>query len=434
MAQMDGGLLPGDPPGLPADTPAVREEEGGLLAALPLWRILLAIGGVYVAQSMIGGITFMGIPAVLRAEGKGLDQIGLVSLLMLPWALKFLWSPFAERYRIRPDGTRRSRRVVGIGQLACALLLALLAWLGPQAMGPMFAILAVVAIIAATVDIAADAFAVEQLAKEHRGWGNSAQVGGGYVGMVLGSGLFLVLVPSVGWAVAMGVMALFMLVLAAPFLLTPEPAQAIPQDRHRPSLGFALRRPEVRAGLLIAVLFEAGVRLLQVLAGPFLIDRGLDLATLGIVNGVGGVMLGLVGTLLGGLLVGVAGAERAVMVAATAQAVALALLAAGAFLHIGVVPLTALVLLKTLVMAMGFVSLYALLMGLSSLKQAGVDFTLFQCADAAVAGLAGYVAARIAAEFGYGITFAAAAAVAAGSLLILPLLIGRAHAALHMKA
>lgn len=402
--------------------------------ALPLWRVLVAIGGVYVAQSLIGGVTFMGIPAVLRAEGAGLEQIGLVALLMLPWALKFLWSPLAERYRIRPDGTRRSRRLVGAGQMACAVLLAVLAFIGPQSVQVMFGVLALVATIAATVDIAADAFAVEQLAAENRGWGNTAQVGGGYLGMVLGGGLFLVLVPWVGWTVAMGVMALSMLVLATPFMLTPEPARTPPQEAHRPSLGFALRRPEVRAGLVIAVLFEGGVRLMQVLAGPFLVDRGLDLASIGLVNGIGGVIMGLTGTVLGGLLVRLAGAEKAVLVAAAAQALALALLAAGALLELPALPLAGLVMVKTMAMAMGFVTLYALLMGLSSLKQAGVDFTLFQCADAAVAGIAGFMAAGIAARFGYGVTFVAAAVVAVIGLLLLPLLIGRARAALHLKA
>ena len=69
------------------------------------FALFLAIGGLYVAQSVIGGITWAGLPAVLRAEGVSLDRIGLVSLIALPWALKFLWAPAVDR---RPGSVLRS--------------------------------------------------------------------------------------------------------------------------------------------------------------------------------------------------------------------------------------------------------------------------------------------------------------------------------------
>ncbi|NDV48191.1 MFS transporter, partial [Yangia sp. PrR003] len=69
------------------------------------WGVIGAIGGVYVAQSVIGGVTWTGLPGVLRAQELPLDQIGLISLLVLPWALKFLWAPPVERFRL-PDGGR----------------------------------------------------------------------------------------------------------------------------------------------------------------------------------------------------------------------------------------------------------------------------------------------------------------------------------------
>ncbi|NKW81824.1 hypothetical protein HGG72_18295 [Ochrobactrum pecoris] len=90
-------------------------------ASLP--RVLIAAGGIYTAQSLIGGLTFMGIPAILRAENVALDRIGLVSLAMLVWGVKFLWSPWTERLRIQPDGRRRSRLIVMTGEIVVALLL-----------------------------------------------------------------------------------------------------------------------------------------------------------------------------------------------------------------------------------------------------------------------------------------------------------------------
>ena len=70
-------------------------------------------------------------------------------------------------------------------------------------------------------------------------------------------------------------------------------------------------------------------------------------------------------------------------------------------------------------MALGFVALYALFMKWSDPRQAGVDFTLFQCMDAAVSMVAGTLAGIVAERFGYGIFFAIAAAIAVAALPVI---------------
>ena len=74
------------------------------------FAVLTAVGGLYIAQSVIGGVTWIGLPAIMRSEGVPLDRIGLVSLIVLPWALKFLWSPAVERCR-RPASGQKDRRL-----------------------------------------------------------------------------------------------------------------------------------------------------------------------------------------------------------------------------------------------------------------------------------------------------------------------------------
>ncbi|MEM8201762.1 MFS transporter, partial [Morganella morganii] len=59
----------------------------------------MAIGGVYITQTLISMIIMQSVPTLLRSEGFSLSLIGLTSLFMLPWTLKFLWSPFIERLR-----------------------------------------------------------------------------------------------------------------------------------------------------------------------------------------------------------------------------------------------------------------------------------------------------------------------------------------------
>ncbi|MFL5184316.1 MAG: MFS transporter, partial [Microvirga sp.] len=292
--------------------------------------IVLAIGGLYVGQSIIGGVTFSALPSVLRDRGLHLDQIGLTYLAVLPWVLKFLWAPAIERYRLPSTGPSRSRSIVLIGGLISAVCFVLAAVIGPTNFAPLMAIFIVVAFAASTVDIACDGHAVESLSERYHGWGNAAQVGGAYLGSAIGSGLFLVLVARVDWIQAMIVMAVLLLLLGLPFVLSPA-ITPVDARSHRPSLRDALRRTEMRKGLALAALYAVSQKWGLAMLGPFLVDSGLDLDSLGIVNGAGGMILGFGCALLGGALVRSWGARAIMVLALVLQALTLSGLAAAAW-------------------------------------------------------------------------------------------------------
>jgi MFS transporter, putative signal transducer len=395
---------------------------------LPLYRVLVAIGGIYLVQSLISGLTFKGIPAALRSNGASLESIALVSLVMLPWALKFIWAPAIERYRLPVGRPRRSRQVIAVCQSLAALCLVALAFVGLSPVTAVLMCLAMMALASATADIACDGFAIQQLAPANRGWGNTAQVGGGYLGIVVGGGLFLVLVSAWGWAAACLAMCALIIVLTLPFLTIAEPDIHTAQlAQHRPSLGYALRRPEVKAGLLIVALFEVGVRLAQGISTPFLVDRGFDLATLGVLTGGGAIVSAVLGTVLGGLSIRRYGPQRSVVAAVCLQTLSLLFLAGLSLMPTAPLwSIGAVFVIKSITMAFGFVCLYSLLMGYSSQRQAGVDFTLFQCADALVAALAGFAGGPTAQAAGYPAAFWLAAMLGLGACVVLPMLIKRA--------
>ena len=393
--------------------------------AVSTGRILLLIAGIYTSQSVISSIAFLGFPAVLRATGARLDLVGAVSLLMLPWALKFLWAPMVERLRIPPRGQRRSRAIILPGQALAMLATAALALFDPrQDAVLLFTILAVSACIAASVDIACDGFAVEQLRPEIRGWGNVMQIGGGYFGMMVGGSLFLFLMDQTGWLGACLATAGLLGALTLPTLFTVEPDPGTARQDHRPSLQAAWARPELRWGLLLVVLYQAGVRLAQGMVTPLLIDRGFDLTTIGLLGGILGMAASLFGTLAAGLAIrkgGVIPVLKACLVLQLALILGFFLV-----LQIGDLPrevLAGLMIAKFAVMAAGFVTLYTAAMGWSSLKQPGVDFTLFQCADAGIAGLAGLTGGILAQHWGYSACFGLAAALSLFAVLTLPALL-----------
>lgn len=259
---------------------------------------------------------------------------------------------------------------------------------------------------------------MEQLASQQRGWGNVAQVGGSYVGAMLGAGGFLLVAGTLGWPQALLAAALAIVLLSVPMMLLREP----PRDpalavNHRPGLLHALRRPEVRTGLLLMLLSSIGVRLTLGMFGPFLLDKGLSLEELGWFFGTLHLGAGLTGAVLGGMLVRAAPGWRAVWIAVSLKALVLIALTVAA-------PTASLTVLMALVglmfAALGFVwvALYSALMGLTSPLQSGVDFTLFQSADALLAVAGGVAGGWLSQHLGYEVCFGFAAASAVIAVLV----------------
>lgn len=391
-------------------------------------QVLPAIAGIYVSQTVITALTTQALPSLLRGTGASLQIVGLTALLWIPWGLRFLWAPLVERWRL-PAGRseRRSRSLILTGQwlIAAVLLsLGLLAQAGDVALADyavwMVAGLLLAALIAATTDVASDGFTVEQLSSQQRGWGNVAQVGGSYVGAMLGAGGFLLVAGWLGWPWALIAAGLAIIIMSVPMLLLREPSRQLTpaDDGHRPRLLHALHRREIRAGLLLMLLSSIGVRLTLSMFGPFLIDRGLSLEQLGWFFGSLSIGAGLAGAMAGGWLVRVVPGWQAVWIGVGIKACALAALAVASTSSALTLQMA---LIGVVFAALGFVwvALYSALMGLASPLQSGVDFTLFQSADALLAVSGGIAGGWLSQHLGYHACFGLAAASAVlASLLV----------------
>jgi MFS transporter (putative signal transducer) len=363
-------------------------------------------------------MTTQSLPTLLREAGASLQMAGLAALWWLPWGFKFLWAPRVERWRLpanRPQ--RRSRVLLLVGQwLLAGILLgmglaSLAGRLALQAHSAwILAALLVAALVAATTDIACDGFTVEQLSSQQRGWGNVAQVGGGYAGAMLGGGGFLLAAGYAGWPQALLAAAAMILLLTLPMLAIHEPPRHPAQvGAHRPSLSHALRRPEVRQGLLLLLLSSVGIRLTLGMMGPFLLDHGVGMERMGWLFGAFSILAGVTGAFAGGALVRRAPGWRAVWIAVGLKACVLAALAVAAMSHAPQTVLIALAGLMFGVMGIAWVALYSALMDIASPLQAGVDFTLFQSADALLAAASGMAGGWLAGRWGYEACFGAAA-------------------------
>ncbi|WP_439234590.1 MFS transporter [Lonepinella koalarum] len=395
---------------------------------LSIKQVLLAIVGIYTTQTIITSLTTQALPTLWRDAGVSLQFIGLTALLWIPWGLRFLWSPLMERWRLPENQLiRRSRGLILTGQwliVSLFLLISLLVWWGilelSQSAVVFLTILLFTALVAATTDIASDGFTVEQLAEQQRGWGNTAQVGSSYLGAMLGSGGFLLICVHWNLATAFLLLALIILLLSVPmFLLREPPRSSTAILTHRPSLKYAWSRATIRISLVLMLLSSVGIRLTLGMFGPFLIDKGASLSDVGWLFGSLNITVGFMGAILGGILVQTKPSWQAVIIALAIELVvlfALTLLADSVSLSI----LMFLISLMFAVFSVLWVALYSVLMSVASPLQSGVDFTLFQSADALLAVLAGLLAGSLAQYLGYTACFGLAAVsvvVAIGAII-----------------
>ena len=190
----------------------------------------------------------------------------------------------------------------------------------------------------------------------------------------------------------------------------------------------------MQQGLWRVALCMAGLRLAMGLPGPLLLDAGMELERLGWVLGAFSLLAGLAGALAGGWLTRLAPGWRAAQLALAALAAVLAGLTATAVAAVpsampaafsAVLPaalpaslaVTALTVFTGLLFATAgclWVALYSALMEAASPLQPGVDFTLFQSADALIAAAGGLAAGWLAQHMGYGACLASAALLCAG--------------------
>ncbi|CAQ84391.1 MULTISPECIES: MFS transporter [Photorhabdus] len=376
--------------------------------------LLLALAGVYTIQSTIGMLTLQSMPAFLRSHGVTPDKIGLLYLLMLPWAFKFLWAPIVERYRKSGSGDTNSRRIMLCGNVLITLLFCSMSLAEPAEHMPLIITgLFLITLCLTVVDTTTDGHAIDRLSPQHRPWSNVMQVGGSYLGSIIGSGLFLYLTSLYGWHIGAGVLAILILVMSLPVLFikeTPEKkASNISKTAVTPSLKSALRRAPVKQALILILLCMIGTRLSLGMLSPFLIDRGVDLTQLGIIAASGGALAGLSGVLLGGIIVRKLGSIQTLLGLMLFECMVLV----GIF-WLAQQPEAPLSLLSTayvfitLITAAKFVALYTQMMSLAAGTQSGVDFALMQSADMSIAIICSVLGGMIVTKVSYASLFALA--------------------------
>jgi PAT family beta-lactamase induction signal transducer AmpG len=268
------------------------------------------------------------LQAWLTVEGVDLKSIGLFSLVALPYSLKFLWSPFLDRFI--PPFLGRRRGWLVIAQVLLVIAIAAMAFQNPQQGLRAIAINAIViAFFSATQDIAADAYRTDVLDKPELGAGAAVFVLGYRIALLLTGALALRLADQMPWnsvylilAGIMSISVLYSIFAPEPVLREPPPTtlQEIFIDPFRE---FFQRSGLVRGAmiLLFIVLYKLGDVLVSKMSTTFLLKTGFSQTTIGDIQGGMGLIATIVGTLVGGALLSRWGINRSLWVFGGLQAI-----------------------------------------------------------------------------------------------------------------
>lgn len=398
---------------------------------------------LYLAEGAPIGFIWWAVPTRLREAGVPVGTIALLtSVVILPWAFKFLWAPLVDVLR-GPRWGRRAWIVSAQVLMGLTLLpLAFMAW--ESSIGLLLAILLLHAFAAATQDVAIDAWAISITTPQERGGINGWMQSGMLFGRWLFGAGFLIVAHRIDDTLAVLAMVGVIWSTTLVVLLASDrddygatgPLLASVRTRFREflaTLRSALKRRETWLGIGLALIAFAGFKAVGDLAGPFLVDQGLAQAQ------IGHFFTGALLAMIAGALVGGWAADRVGNIRAIQGFVVLAMLvicgtsfagSMGAGGHLAVIlGMLGVYLCAGLITA----SAYALLMQLTDPKLGATQFSAYMGAINACESWSGFTAGQLAERFDYPIAFVA---VALASLLALPLLarIGRRRPATNVVA
>ncbi len=273
---------------------------------------------LYVAQSIPMSFFSTVVPVIMRQESYSLASIGLLQLVKIPWIIKFLWAPLVDKSS-RTLGDYK--KWIFFSELFYALIILSTGFFSLETDFSTIIILMIAAfVLSATQDIASDALAIRILRKDQRGFGNSMQAAGSFIGTMVGSGVLLMLYTRIGWQGLTVLLAGFVILALGPVFTFVRKKHEPPVEIQKPVrwadlFGF-FAQPGIWRRIVLLMFFYSGILGLLVMFKPFMVDLGFKVPRIAFVAGIYGTGIGALCTLLAGWLIKKAGIRRTLITVA----------------------------------------------------------------------------------------------------------------------
>jgi PAT family beta-lactamase induction signal transducer AmpG len=275
-------------------------------------------------------VLFQLVPVWLREGGVSLVEIGLFSLIGIPYTWKFMWAPLMDRYV--PPLLGRRRGWMFLTQIALVFSIGILGVFEPAKSTWLIAGLAVVvAFFSASQDVVLDAYRREILADAELGIGNAIHVQAYRISSLIPGSLSLILADLLPWSTVFWITAGFMFIGVIMCLMISEPVSELPaatnfrQAMISPFNEYLARRGWM--GLLLVlgfmVLYKLGDNMATALSMPFYLDLGFSKTEIGLVAKHAALWPAIFGALVGGLIMVRLGINRALWLFGSVQLISI---------------------------------------------------------------------------------------------------------------
>lgn len=366
------------------------------------------------------------VPAWLRSDGVGLTEIGLFTLINLPFTWKFLWAPLMDSIGLPFLGLRRGWML--LTQIALMISIACIPIFTPSTSLWSIAYLSVaVAFFSASQDIVLDAYRRELLPDNELGFGNSVHVNTWRIAGFIPGSLSLILADHFPWQTVFIITALFMLVGIVLTLCIREPEheykpRTLEHAVVEPFREFFNRNGVQQALLVLAFIFlyKLGDNLATALSTPFYIDLGFTLTEIGLVAKNAGFWPMIIGSIVGGIIMIKIGINKALWVFGFIQIVSIFGFAALAHYGHNLVLLGFAVGFEYLGVGLGTAASVAFIARTTSRKHTATQFALLTAIAIIPRSVANASTGFIVEAIGWELFFYLCALLAVPGLLLLP--------------
>jgi MFS transporter, PAT family, beta-lactamase induction signal transducer AmpG len=385
---------------------------------MPLRKFIL-LGTLYISQFLPLGFFTEAFPVFLKDQGFSNAAVGAMHLVLLPWMFKFLWAPFVDRFGNTRFGHYKLWIVIMQFLVAgCLIVVSTLnIIIGFQLI--IFLVICL-SIFAATQDIATDALAVGMLTVKEQGVGNGIQNASHFLGSMLGGGVMLIIIQTLGWSSSLIALSILILFPLIPVLLHKE-EKVIPKAKPslRSNIDF-FRRPGNLAWLSVLILAPLGASMADFLFKPFLVDKGFSIEEIGYVRGIIGLSAAFVGAIVGGFLMRSLGRKKIIVNLALLVAFSLLVYLVPVYIQASMTTIIIASVVTKFCVGMFTTSLFTLIMSKSQPGTAGTDFTVqIAVLTFSAHGLASPLGGFLSDAFGYGPMFIASILFGFASVWIL---------------
>lgn len=250
----------------------------------------------------------------MRQEEYSLASIGMLQLVKLPWIIKFLWAPFIDK---SSKNNADLKRWIILSELFYAVVIISIGFFSLKTDFKLIVILMVIAFIAsATQDIATDAFAILNLKKKERAYGNSMQSAGSFVGSLLGTGVLLIAYYYFGWTILLFLLAAFVLIALVPLYFYKNKENPVKQEVKSVKFTdiftfFAQKKTLLHIPVLL--FYYSGIIGILSMLKPYLVDLGYDTKQIGFMSGIVGTSIAAFSALFAGFVVKRISANKALV-------------------------------------------------------------------------------------------------------------------------